>query len=274
LKLGGGVEDWSRKRALAGSAAISLAIVALTILLAPRSNAVRGAQPCRTTLIPAYVQPSALIDLVAGSTRPRIIVINPASGPGKHQLPSYQRAVEVVRKAGTQVLGYVPTGYGDRDPAVVKADIDRYVKWYGVDGIFLDEAAHSDDKVPLYQELSRHVRASGTDTVVINPGLVPARAYFDLADIVVTFEGPFADYARAIREMPAWVQEIPSGKIAHIAYAASSADARELDASSTGAGYVYATNGVVPNPWSSLPPYLEKQERRLADCRSSTAPSD
>ena len=107
--------------------------------------------------------------------------------------------------------------------------------------------------------------------VVINPGLVPARAYFELADIVVTFEGPFADYARAIREMPAWVQEIPSEKIAHIAYAASSADARELDASSTGAGYVYATNGVAPNPWSALPPYLEQQERRLADCGSRLA---
>ena len=98
--------------------------------------------------------------------------------------------------------------------------------------------------------------------VVINPGLVPARAYFELADIVVTFEGPFADYARALREMPAWVREISSEKIAHIAYAASSADARELDASSTGAGYVYATNGVAPNPWGSLPPDLEQQERR------------
>ena len=187
-----------------------------------------------------------LIRLVSGSTRPRIIVINPASGPGTRQLPSYQRAVEVVQKAGTKVLGYVPTGYGNRDPAIVKADIDRYVEWYGVDGIFLDEAAHSDDKAPLYQELSRHVRASGTHLVVINPGLVPARAYFELADIVVTFEGPFADYARAIRAMPAWVREIPSEKIAHIAYAASSADARELDASSIGAGYAYATNGVTP----------------------------
>ena len=264
----GGMEDWSRKRALAGSAAISLAIVGLTVLLAPRSNAVRGAQPCRTTLIPAYVPPSALIDLVAGSTRPRIIVINPASGPGTRHLPSYQRAVELAQKAGTKVLGYVPTGYGNRDPAVVKADIDRYVEWYGVDGIFLDEVAHSDDKVPLYKELSRHVRASGTHLVVINPGLVPARAYFELADIVVTFEGPFADYARAIQEMPAWVAEISSEKIAHIAYAASSADAQVLDAASTGAGYVYATSGVAPNPWITVPPYLEQQEQRLAGCRS------
>ena len=82
----------------------------------------------------------------------------------------------------------------------------------------------------------------------------------------MTFEGPFADYARALREMPVWVREIPSKQIAHIAYAASPADTRELDATSTGAGYVYATNGVAPNPWGSLPPDLEQQERRLADC--------
>ncbi len=219
--------------------------------------------------------PDALVDLAAGSARPGIVVINPASGPGTRQVRSYQRAVELMREAGTQVLGYVPTGYGDRDPAAVEADTDRYVKWYGVDGIFLDETAHSEDKLALYQELSRHVRASGTRLVVINPGVVPARAYFELADIVVTFEGRFADYARALREMPAWVSEIPSEQIAHIAYAASSADARAFDASSTGAGYVYATNGVAPNPWSAVPPYLEQQGRRPAGCRSgNAAPSE
>jgi len=263
----GVLKGWSRKRVVAGSAAISLALVALAVLLASRGDAVEREQPCRMTLIPAYVPPNALIDLVAGSTRPRTIVINPASGPGQRHLPGYQRAVEAARTAGTRVLGYVPTGYANRDAAVVKADIDRYVEWYGVDGIFLDEVAHSADKVPHYQELSRYVRASGSDLVVINPGLVPARAYFELADIVVTFEGPYADYARAIREMPAWVREISSEKISHIAYAASSADARELDALSTGARYVYATTGVGPNPWSALPPYLEEHERRLADCR-------
>ena len=39
------MNDWSRKRALAGSAGISIAIVALTVLLAPRSNAVKGRSP-------------------------------------------------------------------------------------------------------------------------------------------------------------------------------------------------------------------------------------
>ncbi len=41
MKLGGG-EDWSLKRALVGSAGISLAVLALTVLLAPRSNAIKA----------------------------------------------------------------------------------------------------------------------------------------------------------------------------------------------------------------------------------------
>jgi hypothetical protein len=67
--------------------------------------------------------------------------------------------------------------------------------------------------------------------VVLNPGVVPARGYFDLADIVVTFEGPVDGYAGAVRRMPA-------------------------------AGYFYATSGTLPDPWSAVPPYLADLERR------------
>ena len=77
------------------------------------------------------------------------------------------------------------------------ADAERYREWYGVDGIFLDEVAHDDAQLPYYAALSRALRGDGE--LVLNPGTVPARGYFELADVVVTYEGPFADYARAAR---------------------------------------------------------------------------
>lgn len=251
---------------LALSTLAALSSVAVAVVLTDRGDAA-PTRPCRMTLIPAYVPPGALTRLVAGSDRPRLIVVNPASGPGTHHLPAYERAVRAVREAGSQVLGYVPTGYGTRDQAAVKADVDRYAKWYGVDGIFLDEVAHSVDHLPYYRALSTHVRASGAKLVVVNPGVVPARGYFDLADVVVTFEGPFADYARAQRETLAWLQALPPERIAHLVYAASARQARELAASSPHARYVYATDGVAPNPWSAIPDYLEDHEQRLATCR-------
>ena len=48
--------------------------------------------------------------------------------------------------------------------------------------------------------------------------MVPARGYFDLADLVVTYEGPFADYARRLAGEPEWVRDEPT---AHLVYAAS-----------------------------------------------------
>ena len=121
------------------SAAAAGAIVLVTLLTT------RGAErrpTCRTTLIPAYVPPHALVELARASSRPRLLVINPANGPGAEAAPAYRAAVRTAQRAGARVLGYVHTTYGARPAADVMADIDRYTSWYGVDGIFLDEAAH------------------------------------------------------------------------------------------------------------------------------------
>ena len=58
--------------------------------------------------------------------------------PSRHA--GYRAAVRTAQRAGARVLGYVHTTYGVRPAAGVVADVDRYTSWYGVDGIFLDEA--------------------------------------------------------------------------------------------------------------------------------------
>ena len=49
------------------------------------------------------------------------------------------------------MLGYVPTGYGARPLADVLADVRRYLAWYGVDGIFFDEASSDAALLPYYR---------------------------------------------------------------------------------------------------------------------------
>ena len=87
------------------------------------------------------------------------------------------------------MLGYVATTFGARPATSVTANIARYREWYGVDGIFLDEVAHDVVHLPYYVALRRAIG----DVVVLNPGTVPARGYFALADVVVTYEGPVAE---------------------------------------------------------------------------------
>jgi hypothetical protein len=221
---------------------------------------------CRSALIPAYLPPHAIVDLATGPVRPRLVVINPANGPGREADAAYGRAVWAAQDAGARVLGYVPTTYAARPARDIEADVDRYAKWYGVDGIFLDEVSHTAAELPYYEALSRHVRSSRGRFVVINPGVVPDPGYFDVADVVVTYEGTYTDYAAALERMPGWVQRQRPERVAHLVYGASREQALTAVTNPARVGYVYATSGSLPDPWRTIPSYLHEEEEALAAC--------
>jgi len=247
------------------AAAIGLVALAGVVL----ASGTHRSPVCRSTLVPAYVGPSELISLAERPHRPRVVVINPDSGPGARRDAAYAEAVRRAREAGLRVLGYVATGYGARSVADVGADVDRYARWYGVDGIFLDETAHTADLVAHYWRLAQVVRGDGAGLVVLNPGVVPAIGYFRFADVVVTFEGTADEYAAALARTPAWLQSFAPEQIAHLVYGASREQAVAAVGASSGAGYVYITSGTLPNPWQTVPDYLEEEEALLAACASS-----
>ncbi len=250
-----------QRRLTIASAGAAGAILLATLLVTRGSD---GRSTCRSTLIPAYLSPEAIVDAVNGSSRPRLLVINPLNGPGLHARSTYREAVRAAQDRGARVLGYVPTSYGARPAAEVTADIDRYRAWYGVDGIFLDEAANTAAELPYYRALGGHVGSDGL--VVLNPGVVPAPGYFDVADVVVTFEGPYDRYADALAWMPAWLRRVPPERIAHLVYGASRGDAMAAIAHPDVPGYLYVTSGSLPDPWRTLPSYLHEEEEALEAC--------
>jgi spherulation-specific family 4 protein len=221
---------------------------------------------CAPSLIPAYLRPDALVALADAAPGPRLLIVNPASGPGERPDADYRRAIGHAQANGARVLGYVATTFGARHSAAVLADAEHYRAWYGIDGIFLDEVAHGEPELPYYAALSRRLRDRGE--LVLNPGMVPAPGYFDLADVVVTYEGPFADYAPRLAQAPGWVREIPEDRTAHLVYAASLAQARSIFSSTPPGVHLYVTSGTQPDPWGSPPPpYLrEEAERRSQAC--------
>jgi hypothetical protein len=243
-------------------------VVAGTVLLTSvvLGRASERSTGCVASLIPAYLSPQGIVDLADAAPGPRRLIVNPASGPGERADPDYRSAVNHARAGGARVLGYVATTFGARDPAAVLADVAHYREWYGVDGIFLDEVAHDEARLPYYAELSRRLRGDGE--LVFNPGTVPARGYFDLADVVVTFEGPFADYAARLAQAPAWLRDVPAQRIAHLVYAASAAQARSIFAATPRDVHLYVTSGAPPDPWGTPPPYLREE----ADSRSPECP--
>jgi hypothetical protein len=245
-----------------------IAVVVAGALVVMALTALRGdgaEVECRSALIPAYLPPDGIARIADRPVRDRVVIFNPDNGPGAVPQSAYRSAVAADQRAGTRVLGYVHTGWGARDPSVVRADLLRYRSWYGVDGVFLDETAHDPGALAYYAALAGDARAAGLRVVALNPGTVPAPGYFDIADIVVTFEGPYSVYAPALRAMPAWVSDVPRRKVAHLIYAADRTQAQQAITEGS-AGFVYATDASLPNPWDRLPTYLDELEARLQGC--------
>jgi hypothetical protein len=248
-------------------ALVALAIgVAIAVVVALLSRGSDRGGTCRAALIPAYLPPRELAALVHSPSRPRMVIVNPDSGPGAQEGHAYGEAVRALRAAGVRVLGYVPTSYGGRAMADVLSDVRRYLAWYGVDGIFFDEASSDAASLPYYRAVSREARGGARRrTVVLNPGVPPAPGYFDVADVIVTFEGTHAGYESAMATTPDWLRRMRPDRVAHLVYGATRAEA--LDAvSASAAGYLYVTSGAMPNPWRSLPAYLGDEEEALAAC--------
>jgi hypothetical protein len=245
-----------------GGAWIGLTIALVVLLVHNRSD--RG-PACREALIPAYLPPRELTRLAHAVRRPQMVVVNPDSGPGARRSHAYISAVHLLQAAGVRVLGYVPTGYGWRPLQDAIGDVDRYRSWYGVDGIFFDEAASDAALVSHYRALARAARRDADGLVVLNPGVPPAPGYFDLADLVVTFEGDYEAYLAAMRDTPEWLQRQPRDRVAHLIYGATRVQALSALTDSA-AGYLYATSGALPNPWRTLPSYLDEEVEALATC--------
>ena len=211
---------------------------------------------------PAWYNPDAYLwdDVAAAATNvPIIAIINPDSGPGGGPPNSdYAQGLADLRAGGVGLLGYVATGYGTRDAAAVKADVDLYDAYYNVAGIFFDEAANTTNHLAYYEDLYAYVRTrTNLETVVLNPGIDTAEAYFSrpVCDAAVIFE---VDAGWSNHVPAAYVSNYPAGRFAVLPYnvpdEAGMRQAVDL-AVQRNAGYVYVTDDGGSNPWDSLPSY-------------------
>ncbi|MFG2333732.1 spherulation-specific family 4 protein [Streptomyces sp. NPDC048604] len=199
-----------------------------------------------TLLVPYYEHPAerpeAWAALVAAAPRLYGVVLNPESGPGRAADPAFADVAGRLRAAGVRVLGYTDADYGRRPHGEVVADLLRHRDWYGADGAFLDQVPTGPEAVAHFRRIAVAARAAGARTLVFNHGAQPHPSYAPLADLFVTFEGPWDSY----RDL-----DLPSGdRHCHLVYAAP-ADARLTSAVQC------AVPGGGAHPWGTLPHALE-----------------
>ncbi|MEV7174968.1 spherulation-specific family 4 protein, partial [Streptomyces sp. NPDC093224] len=133
--------------------------------------------------------------------------------------------------------------------------------WYATDGAFLDQASADPELLPHYGRLAVAARAAGARTLVLNHGVHPHPGYARLADLLVTFEGPWDAYREA-ESVPSWTADHPARRFCHLVYAVppgalAARLAGEL-AAERGAGVHCAVPGTGPHPWGTLPYALEE----------------
>lgn len=276
-------------RAFRAAWVLGAAMLISALSLAATAELAWGEAGSQTIAIPSYFYPDSgsagsLWDRTDdGAPAVSLAVVNPASGPGETMDPAYAAQVEKSQAAGLTVLGYVSTAYAgttnpDRTVEAVEADVDKFYEWYGVDGIFLDEAStdcqYADSPTSYYNELNQHVKAKGGEAVVaINPGVQTNECYMSVSDIVVNFEGSHEKYASSY-SAPDWVKGHDPGHFWHLVYDSPDATTMKQDVTMSkerNAGLIYVTPDVLPNPWDTLPsvPYFEAEKQQAVD---STVP--
>lgn len=246
---------------------VATAVVLLLLLGTVTSSSADGLA-CRAG-IPAYFYPGAddrHWPAVAGMSPGTIVIVNPASGPGTSVDPRYVAALAQARRSAPALYGYVDTAYGTRSADVVRREAETWREWYGIEGIFLDQTSSGPGDVPYYSALTGWLHGRGF-AVAMNPGQPDLdRRYLAMADHLITFEGPYAQYLRQRFPRP---QRGSAGRVWHLVYdVPGEVEMRRTVALARRrqAGTVFVTDGSMPNPWDRLPAYWPQEQRLLARC--------
>jgi hypothetical protein len=225
-------------------------------------------------LVPAYFWPEG-----SNATNPwhilcrtmrsgSIAIVDPNVGPGVRQLPNFTDALSYCHRREQKVIGYVSTDYATRPLAQTLSDIDKYYRWYDVDGIFLDEmsnfpAGPAADGLTIggyYQRVYQHIKAkTGRGRYVVgNPGAPAASAWQltrPVADKIVVFEDTASVYLS--RTPPDWVLRRPANQIGALVKSASASQRHQICVTmrARNEAWIDVTNDHPPNTWDTLAPY-------------------
>lgn len=229
---------------------------AMTSLLAVAGAGLSGLVPEASgmgIIMPIYGNTTTQFSAAEAAARrvPLIAIFNPDNGPGTSKRTSYANAMNRIKSAGGQVIGYISTDYGNIDINDVKSQMDQYSSWYGVNGYFIDEMHYTSSKLNYYKSANSYARGKGK-FVVGNPGGSISSTYLAAAEILITFENPVSSgWGSASGGERARYGAIP--------YSASSLGSLVTQADTKGFGWIYATNRSEPDPFGLLPSYWEAE---------------
>jgi hypothetical protein len=239
------------------------AAVATRLAASPAATAPDAGRYCGQLVIPAYFYSSATWVQAADSKPAPSNIILDISGVGAGNQPDahFQAVVHQVEARGITILGYISTVDGQRPAAQVETEVRNYKAWYGVTDIFLDRVSGVEPQAAYYRQLVSYIHQfDAGSSVWLNPGEYPDQSYMSIGDVVMVFEGTYAQYLSL--HVPNWVGKYPASSFAHTIYATPSSGLSQVLrlATSRRAGHLYVTDGSGSNPYGGLPSYWSLED--------------
>ena len=262
---------WPVLVALAVIVVVAAVAIGATRLLAGGTTV--AGRYCRQLAVPAYFY-SGDIWAQAADSRPvpsDMILDITGVGAGASPVPHFQTLARQARAAGIAILGYSSTVDGQRPAAEIEADSRNYKAWYGATGIFLDRVSGQSGQLSYYQQLASYIHGLYPGpSVWLNPGDYPDQSYMSVGDVVMVFEGTYAQYLSL--QVPSWAGSYPASKFAHTIYATPESGLDNALKLATGrhADHVYVTDGSGLNPYAQLPSYWSTEDADATAACGST----
>jgi hypothetical protein len=209
---------------------------------------------------------------------PIVAIVNPHIGPGDYYNSTFAAGVKGMQKAGITVLGYVWTDYGAEDTASLKAQMQAYFTWYGVDGILLDGMANwlrspSGTYMPAYYaNLTAYAKSIGMSKVFGNPGADVPIPFIGTVDTIAIFENSFVP---SLQTLGGWHASYNKTNFAFLSYnvtSLSSLGSSYIAEASNYVGYLFFSN-MTRSHYPAPPPYLDQLVATLASMTTVTVQS-
>lgn len=230
---------------------------------APTSTSTGVMSRSGCTIVPLYAYPTdgtTWADLAtAAAAHPTVevvAIINPDSGPGTMADPVFADGIAQLKAAGVVVVGYVATNYGDKSKFTINGETDDYEQFYPglLDGIFFDEMSSDLADVEDYSNIGAHAKGAVGSVTIGNPGTAVAIALLTTMERVVVYENPGLP---SLTDVEMATMDAQPDKFALLPYGVGAFDATFVAGARAHARCIYVTDDVEPNPWDSLPPYLD-----------------
>jgi len=199
-------------------------------------------------IIPLYFYDSNKWNEVA-KYQNEIVIINPDNGVGDTIDTNYENLITKLNNNKDLPIGYIYTKWGNRDIDEVKKEIDKWLSFYNIKGFFLDEAATDKSNLAYYQELSDYIKSKGNYYIVLNPGVMPDKSYFSIADNIIVFEDSVDKLEKGV---------CGNSKSSIIVYKATRNEMINI-IKNYNCSLMYITDDEMPNPYDTLPTYFDEE---------------